>query len=340
MGKPHLMDKQPLVSIIIPVYNTEKYLAGSITSAVSQTWPNKEIIVVDDGSTDQSLKVAKGFASDAVSVFSCENKGASAARNFGLHLAKGDYIQFLDADDLLSHDKIEKQLHALKNDLNSIAVCSTTHFFDGEPHTASAPSSYEEGFINTTNDPVDFLIRLYGGYDFKASMVQTNAWLIPKKLIDAAGPWNENLTLDDDGEFFARVILAAKRIVKTEGINFYRKFTTFKNLSSQKNRRALESAVTSALLKKKYLLKSSTSQAAKKAAYLQLTDLSIKCYLQEPELYKLLQYELGTLPKYNYKPVMGGRLINHIANLFGWKTAKAVQILYRKRPGRSGLVHE
>ena len=113
MGKPDLMDKQPLVSIIIPVYNAEKYLADSITSAVSQTWPNKEIIVVDDGSTDQSLKVAKGFESDVVSVFFCENKGASAARNFGLRLAKGGYIQFLDADDLLRHDNIEKQFHAL-----------------------------------------------------------------------------------------------------------------------------------------------------------------------------------------------------------------------------------
>jgi glycosyltransferase involved in cell wall biosynthesis len=340
MGEPGLMGKQPLVSIIIPVYNAEKYLSESIASALNQTWPNKEIIIVDNGSTDQSLKVAKDFATDIVSIFSCKNKGASAARNYGLRLAKGDYIQFLDADDLLGHDKIEKQVRALNNDLNSIAVCSTTHFFDGEPHTASAPSPFEEAFIYTTNDPVDFLTRLYGGYNFRASMVQTNAWLTPKKLIDVAGIWNENLTLDDDGEFFARIILAAKKIVKTDGENYYRKFNTLNNLSSQKNRRALESAATSALLKKEYLLKRNTSEAAKKAAYLLLTDLAIKCYLQQPELYKLLSRELNNLPRYNYKPVMGGRLINNVANLFGWKTAKIIQMLYRKRSGRSAMVHQ
>ncbi|HZX58320.1 MAG TPA: glycosyltransferase family A protein, partial [Mucilaginibacter sp.] len=104
---------QPLVSIIIPVYNSEKHLAETISSALEQTWPNKEIIIVDDGSADNSLAIAKSFASENVKVFHQPNKGASAARNKGIQEAKGDYIQFLDADDLLMPNKIAAQVKQL-----------------------------------------------------------------------------------------------------------------------------------------------------------------------------------------------------------------------------------
>jgi glycosyltransferase involved in cell wall biosynthesis len=85
----------PLVSIIIPVYNAASFINETINSALQQTWPNKEIIIVDDGSTDDSLILAKKFEGDIVKIFSQQNKGASAARNKGLAEAKGDYIQFL-----------------------------------------------------------------------------------------------------------------------------------------------------------------------------------------------------------------------------------------------------
>jgi len=101
---------QPLVSILIPAYNAEPWMADTIQSALGQTWSNKEIIVVDDGSTDQTLSVARHFASKTVSVVTQENLGASAARNRAIELSQGDYIQWLDADDLLSPDKIAKQM--------------------------------------------------------------------------------------------------------------------------------------------------------------------------------------------------------------------------------------
>src|SRR5271165_3187575 len=108
------MAEYPLVSVIIPVYNSEKYLAESIESAIGQTWSSKEIIVVDDGSTDNSFEIARKFAGrPEVKVVTQENRGAAAARNAGLKEAKGEFIQFLDADDLLSADKIESQMKLL-----------------------------------------------------------------------------------------------------------------------------------------------------------------------------------------------------------------------------------
>ena len=101
-----------LVSILIPSYNAEHWIAETIESALSQTWDNKEIIIVDDGSTDQTLQIAKKFESTLVKVISQENRGANVARNKALEFAQGDYIQWLDADDVLSPLKIEMQMMA------------------------------------------------------------------------------------------------------------------------------------------------------------------------------------------------------------------------------------
>src|SRR5690349_19675037 len=105
---------KPLVSILIPAFNSQKWLADTIRSAIGQTWERKEIIIVDDGSSDQTLAVAKRFGSKNVVVVRQDNQGAAAARNRALSLSQGDYIQWLDADDLLAPDKIVRQMEALE----------------------------------------------------------------------------------------------------------------------------------------------------------------------------------------------------------------------------------
>src|SRR5471032_51895 len=90
---------QPLVSVIIPCFNAAPWLAGTIESALSQTWPRTEIIIIDDGSTDQSVAVARQFESGRVRLLSQENAGAGMARNAGIAIAQGDFMQYLDADD-------------------------------------------------------------------------------------------------------------------------------------------------------------------------------------------------------------------------------------------------
>ena len=87
-----LASRSPLVSILIPLYNAEKLVANTIESALYQTWPNKEIIVVDDGSIDQSMAVAKRFSKQGVRVYQQANSGASAARNKAFNLSSGQFI--------------------------------------------------------------------------------------------------------------------------------------------------------------------------------------------------------------------------------------------------------
>ena len=99
----------PKVSILIPLYNSENYIEETIQSCLNQTYENIEIIIVDDGSTDKSLQIAKSFESGKLKVYSQPNSGACKARNLAFEKSIGDYIQYLDADDLLSENKIENQ---------------------------------------------------------------------------------------------------------------------------------------------------------------------------------------------------------------------------------------
>jgi glycosyltransferase involved in cell wall biosynthesis len=126
------MNENPLVSILIPCYNNEKYVGEAIESALGQTYPNIEVIVVDDGSTDGSLDVIKSYGS-RVAWRTGLNRGACAARNTALELCKGEYIQFLDADDLIVQDKIEKQIPYLISNIADVVLCYGLIFGDGKP---------------------------------------------------------------------------------------------------------------------------------------------------------------------------------------------------------------
>jgi hypothetical protein len=244
-----------LISILIPCYNAAPWLEAALRSAQAQTWPRVEIVVVDDGSTDGSGAITRRFESSRCQVLSQPHRGASAARNRAFAEAQGDFIQYLDADDLLAADKLERQMRAAEGRLS---FGSVIHFFDsperGETHLEAARWSRA--------DPVEFLIDLWGG-DSPLEMVQPGQWLTPRALIEQAGPWNEGLSVDDDGEFFARVILAAERIVAvTEALAYYRKFREGRNLSARGCR---QSSMQAAKLKSGYLLERSENARARAA---------------------------------------------------------------------------
>src|SRR5258708_5011849 len=226
------MVERPLVSILVPCYNAAPWLASTLESALQQSWPRIEIIVVDDGSSDNSLEIARGFEPRGVRVFAQANSGAASARNHALRHAKEDFIQFLDADDLLAPDKIERQLNALARvPLDTLAAGEWARFI-GDPETAV----FQHEAIYNASTGIEFLQIHYE----TGSMMQPGGWLAPRSLLDRAGPWNEALTLNDDGEYFARVMLAASCIAFTPGARcFYR--ATPKSLTRRRDRRALVS---------------------------------------------------------------------------------------------------
>src|SRR5277367_5545072 len=104
---------KPLVSILIPAYNAQAWIQSTLESALNQDYANIEVILVDDGSTDETLAVAKRYASKFVKIVNQQNAGGPAARNVAFAHAQGDYIQWLDHDDLLDRHKISEQLKAV-----------------------------------------------------------------------------------------------------------------------------------------------------------------------------------------------------------------------------------
>jgi|ERR1700733_6714031 len=209
---------KPLVSILIPAYNAEKWVAYTIQSAIAQTWGHKEIIVVDDGSTDATAEVARRFASKGVKVVSTENQGLCGAVNHAYSLCQGDYIQELDSDDLLAPDKIERQLGALRESDSKRTLLSSpwAHFYFRTRHAKFIPNSLWQDL-----SPADWLIRKFG----ENLHMQNATWLVSRELAEAAGPWDTHLHYDQDGEYFARVLL------KSEGTRFVPEARVFYRLA-------------------------------------------------------------------------------------------------------------
>lgn len=147
------MIKNPLISIIVPCYNQGKFLDDALKSIYNQTYTNWECIVINDGSSDESEKIANNWVvkDGRFKYFFKENSGVSATRNFALDIAKGSYIQFLDADDFLDSVKIELSINELRasSSERNIIVLSNFRMFSNNPDATEAPYCLLKGYVFT-----------------------------------------------------------------------------------------------------------------------------------------------------------------------------------------------
>lgn len=177
------MPDKESVSVIIPVYNAEKYVGEAIESVLSQTVQPKEIIIIDDGSTDASAEKVKEYTPD-VKLFGQENKGIGGARNTGIKKSKGEIVAFLDSDDLWPTDHLEVLLASLKEDEN-MAIAS----------------GHVEQFLHDENEELSS--RIPEGQEVMPGYV-AGASLIKRKVFDEVGLFDETLTLAEYVDWFSR----------------------------------------------------------------------------------------------------------------------------------------
>ena len=305
----------PLVSILIPAYNAERWIVETIQSALNQTWPRKEIIVVDDGSRDDTVAVARQFASPELTVTRQENQGASAARNAAFSLCQGDFVQWLDADDLLSRDKIERQMQAAER-LGSrrFLLSSPWAFFFFRPHRAR----FQETPLWHDLSPADWLVRKLG----QNLHMQTATWLVSRELTEAAGPWNTALMSDDDGEYFARVL------VKSDGVRFVREGKVYYRVSGRASwgnldasRRKLEAQWHAMRLHIQYLRSLEDSPRVRAACVQYLHTWLLNFYPEQPDLvaeFERMARDLGG----ELRPPTLRWKYRWIRSVFGWRAAK------------------
>lgn len=320
----------PLVSVLIPCYNAAAHIAETLDSVITQTYTNWECIVVDDHSTDHSTDIVQSYCDKYpknIKLYTNPRKGACAARNVAFEHCSGEYIQYLDADDLISPDKFEKQINLLRNNPNHISVCNNWNFYSCIEDAYNTDKDY----IYSTNNSAEFLINLWGGKKSIPHYVAVHAYLSPRHLIKKACTWNENLYKDQDGEFFARVLLGANGISYEPSVKcYYRKHQDGENTSSQKRRQHLQSNLHATQLKEGYLLAKTTSKEAKYAIATQYKHVAIEAWPQYPDITKQALATAKALRGSSYLPVLGGKLIEGIKFTLGWKAAKAFSYYMHK----------
>lgn len=308
----------PLVSVLIPAFNSQEWIADTIESALAQTWAHKEVIIVDDGSRDQTLAVAKRFASKRVLVLSQDNQGAAAARNKALSLSQGDYIQWLDADDILGAEKIARQMQV------AIALSDKYKLLSSE-WGGFLYRLHEANFVPTRlwcdHLPVDWLINKM---QYNLHM-QTATWLVSRELTDRAGLWDSNLSFDDDGEYFCRVLLQSNGVKFVPGSKVFYRQLGVGNLSTiGQSDKKLESLLRSIQLHIRYLHSLEESDRVRSAS-VQYLQTWLRCYYPEkPDIVeKLKEMAIGlggqlSAPSLSWK-------YEWLCTVFGWETAKQVQ---------------
>ena len=188
------------VSILIPCYNAEKWIAQCIESALNQTYANKEVIVVDDGSTDGSLDIIKNFG-DKIRWETSPNRGGNAARNRLLELSSGEWLQYLDADDYLLPNKIEEQIKVLQKKPNADVICSPAiaeYHDNGKVWNEASPQLYPR-------DPWILLARW--------RLPQTGGSLWRKQAIIDVGGWKIDQLCCQEHELYLRLLISEKYFV-------------------------------------------------------------------------------------------------------------------------------
>ncbi len=316
---------QPLVSIIVSCYNAEKYVAETLESLLGQTYRNIEIIVVNDGSTDDSEAIIQGFADSRIKYYKQANKGQCSALNKGFSLSTGDYVKFYDADDILTKEVIASQVKTLNGRTSDcISFIEWRRFYND-----LLPTSVDVNDLHTIHrdcTPLEYITWLE-----KPPMVQCGLWLLPRTLIIKSGLWDERLSLINDTEFFTR-IFTHTRLLKfcDSGYTFYRTNMHVSSLSKDISRKGIKSAILSIDLAAKSMLAIENSERIKRLIVKGYVMILEWAFPKHKMYVRLVERRLQQYPQQYIAFTRSSKAYNVIMKLFGWKAANRLSKYYRK----------
>jgi glycosyltransferase involved in cell wall biosynthesis len=304
----------PLVSILIPLFNTEKYIEETIHCLLSQTYSNIEIIIVDDHSTDNSYQIVSQIESDKIKLVKNPKKGACSARNYAFSISNGEYIQYLDADDIMVSSKIENQLSLIQSfNNNTITFGDWARFYDTLENLIPAPSNLNKDY----NQPLNWLIDCWNG----KGMIPVHSWLTPSHLIKKAGQWNESLSHNQDGEFFSRVLIHADSLKFCSNSTVYYRSGIEGSISSgSKTKNQAASQLYSYQLYVSNLQRFIAQQELRTALAQNFLNFMYRFYNLYPDLVTTAEEEFKNLDIGKMWPV-GGDKFKFLSNVIGFKNA-------------------
>lgn len=207
------MIEHPIVSVIIPAFNCGKYISRALESVLTQTFKSFECIVVDDGSTDNTADIVRGF-SDRVKYVYQENSGASSARNKGISLSKGEYIAFLDADDYWVKTKLKSQI-AVFSKYSDVALVYTNVAFHGASDNADILMNQD---VNLNLDCVTIIEKFNQLFD--DPYLRTPSVIVKTELVRDIGGFDTSLVTAEDLDFYFRYCWG-KKYAKIDQILVY-----------------------------------------------------------------------------------------------------------------------
>jgi len=308
------------VSILIPCRNAATTLRETLESALAQEGVEKEIIVVDDGSSDGSLETAKRYEAQGVRVIEGPRINASAARNRALEASSGEYIQYLDADDLLGANKIRLQIEVLEKHPDCVATARWGRFTQTPEDVVFANDDQLHDWT-----PVDWLVFHCGQHQ----MMHPAAWLLPRGVAEQAGLWDERLTLNDDGEYFARVVAKSAGLRCPCGAESFYRTVEAPTLSKTRGDEAFRSLWLSLDLTGGTLLSLDRSRETERAVADMWQRFCYEVYPAAPEARAKARSMVAELGGSSLEPDFGPKA-RLVARFFGWRLALRLSRLRRK----------
>lgn len=310
------------VSVIIPAFNAGRYLEATLRSLSLQTMSDFEVIVVDDGSADDTLRVASQFPDQRVRVYSRSNSGQSAASNFGCSKATGQYLKFVDADDLLNPQHLQVQLESLQSYPRHVACCSWGYFRE----SVSRFSIRTEVANMDYNEPLDWIVD---SLTCDEGMMGAWRWLIPRSVWDASGGWNEQLTLNNDFDLSIRVLLASSGVRFSAGAVYYYRKGVSGALSGSVSRRSQESAYLTTLLGTRSLLQREDSPRIAQLCADRFQQWMFRFFPEFPDLVLQAEQQIQQLGGSRLQ-LQGGRLLHLLLPAIGWRNVRRLQVLAQR----------
>lgn len=215
--------QKELVSIILPTYNRDWIISRAIESVLSQSYTNYELIIIDDGSTDNTLEVIEPYG-NKVKYFYVENSGVAAARNKGISLSEGEFIAFIDSDDIWEVDKLEKQVLLFDNNPSyDLCYCGVNYYHNNalERDTLSHYGLIKNGFVFS---------KL-----LKKPSIATSSVVIRAKILKNIGTFNENFKLFEDRDLWLRIALNHRIYFLPNILVKMHRFSDANNLTNQES---------------------------------------------------------------------------------------------------------
>ena len=243
--------------------------------------------------------------------------GQCAASNRGIRETNGDFIKFLDADDIINDTHLEELISFVDDD-STLVSCAWGRFYNDD--LASFKLEWED--VSRSMDSFEWIKTALSQ---RHDMMPGWLWLIPKKLLDKSGGWDERFALNNDFEFSVRLLMASKQVVFSQNaIVYYR--TNTNTLSTTINEGSLCNAIESNLLGIGYILERENTVFTRRICANRLQEWAFIAFPSYPKLYRQLQSEIKSLGGSNLK-LEGGWKIRIICFIFGWKFAKKLMSL-------------